>query len=368
MKTIGIVKNKTALTAGLLLLVLAAQAVIPALVRHSSAASLTYVSVRFDHMTASTATTGTVCAKPASTATEAGVKVTFPTGYTLGAFGTWTVDTTTNTGSWPKDPANGTTAATAWPTIGAPTGSGDFVVAGQSVTFQSGDLTAGIWYCFNWTNSAALTTASSPAPDLQGSVTTRNSTPADIDSSNYATAVVSGEQVSVSATVNPTFSMALANTTDALGTLTNSAVKSSSTPATMTVNTNAKNGWQAWGSSANHGLKSTALNYTIASNCTSSGTGTGSNSTLTVNTEGYNLGVEKTDGGGGTITVDGVYARSSTAGKGGGLCTGLRTLAVSNGTATNAVLTLYNNATIAGSTPAANDYADIETFVAGGLF
>jgi hypothetical protein len=158
--------------------------------------------------------------------------------------------------------------------------------------------------------------------------------------------------------------MSLANTTDALGTITTSAVKSSATPATMTVSTNAKNGWSAWGSSANAGLKSSTLNYTIASNCSG---GNGSNSTLAGGTEGYNLGVTKTDGGAGTITVAAPFV-GGVSGKGGGLCTSLQTLATSNGTANSAVLTLTNNAAIAGSTPAANDYADIETFVAGGLF
>jgi hypothetical protein len=364
MINIGPKIKKPAVVAGALMLVFAAQAVVPVLSGHSSAASLTYVSVRFDRMVANTQTTGTVCAKPASTATEAGVKVTFPTGYTLGAYTTWTVDTTTNTASWPKDPADGTTAATTWPGISTPTNTGDFVVSGQSVTFPSSDLTAGTWYCFNWTNSAALKTSASPATDQTGSVTTRTSTPGDIDSSNYATATVSSDQVSVSATVNPTFSMALANTTDSLGTLSTSSIKSSSPAATMTVNTNAVNGWQAWGSSANHGLKSTTANYTITSNCSSNA---GSNSTLSTNTEGYNLGVVATSGGGSTLTVDSIFD-GTTSHTGGGLCANLQSLATSDGGATNAVLTLTNNASIAGSTPAANDYADTETFVAGGLF
>lgn len=360
--------NKSLALAGAVLLALAAQAVLPVLARHSSAASLSYVAVRFDRMAQSQPTTGTVCAKPSSTATEAGVKVTFPTGFTLGVFGTWTVDTTTNAASWPKDPQDGTTSATAWPTIAAPDNTGDFQVSGQSVTFKSGDLTAGVWYCFNWTNSAALTTPSSPGSDELGSVTTRSSAPANIDSSNYATSTVgaNSDQVSVSASVNPTFSMSLVNTTDSLGTLSTSAIKSSSPQPSMTVNTNAKNGWTAWASSANHGLKSTALNYTIASNCSG---GAGTNSTLTVNSEGYNLGLEKSDGSGlGTISIATPFVRASTQGRGGGLCTNLQPIATSNGSATNAQLTFYNNATIAGSTPAANDYTDIETFVAGGLF
>ena len=113
-------------------------------------ADLGQASVRFDRMQISTATTGTVCAKPTTTATEADVQVTFPTGYTLGTAANFTVNTT-NT-AWP-------TGGTAWPSIATATN-----VTGQVVTFPSGDLTVGTLYCFNWANSAAE--LSSPARAL----------------------------------------------------------------------------------------------------------------------------------------------------------------------------------------------------------
>src|SRR5690348_11664079 len=99
------------------LLILLTQFLVPLLMQRASAATLTNTFVRFDRMQTSTATTGTVCAKPVTTATEAGVKVTFPTGYTVSTTtGNWTVSTATTTG-WPS-------GASAWPSIGAPTGSG----------------------------------------------------------------------------------------------------------------------------------------------------------------------------------------------------------------------------------------------------
>jgi hypothetical protein len=360
MINIGRKYTKPALFLSVIMFALAAQALLPALAGHSSASSLSNTLVRFDSMTQSTFTSGTVCAaaSAALAGTEASVKVTFPTGYTVSTTAAdWAVSTATTSG-WPS-------GATAWPGIAAPTGTGDFVISGQSVTFQSTDISDTTEHCFNWTNNTtALETASSPANDLTGSVTTQAAGATTIDSGNYATATVSSDQVSVSATVNPTFSMALANTTDALGVISPGAVKSSTTPATMTVSTNAKNGWSAWGSSANAGLKSTTINYTIASNCSSNA---GTNSTLSAGTEGYNLGLTKTDGGAGTITIATPFV-GGVAGKGGGLCTNSQILATSNGSANNAVLTLKNNAAISGSTPAANDYADTETFVAGGLF
>lgn len=328
------------------------------LVSHASAATMTQTFVRFDRMASSTATTGTVCAKPASTATEVGVKVTFPTGYTVSTTtGNWTVSTTNL--SWPS-------GASAWPSIAGPTGSGDFTISGQTVGFQSGDLTAGTLYCFNWTNSAALTTKSSATADNTGTVVTRDSGPADIDSGTYATSTISSDQIAVTASINQSFSFTTAGGgTDALGTLTAGSVASSAT-TTFTVSTNAKNGWMAWAKDANTGIRSTAANYTIGS------TGVGSASqALSAGTEGYNLGISFSQSGGTCTSGSAVNANFDKAGgsnKGGGLDTSLRTILTCDGTSNSGVITPTNFAAINGATPAANDYADTETFVAAGLF
>jgi hypothetical protein len=359
MKKIRIKTTKFRLTAGLLLFILMAQAFVPLLVRHSSAATMTQTLVRFDRMATSTATTGTVCAKPASTATEAGVKVTFPTGYTVSTtVGDWTVSTATTTG-WPA-------GANAWVSIAAPTGSGDFTISGQTVGFQSGELTAGTLYCFNWTNSAAVTTKSSATNDNTGSVVTRTSGPADIDSGTYATATVSNDQIAVTASVNPSFSFSTAGGgTDALGTLTTGSVASSST-TTFTVSTNAKNGWQAWAKDVNTGLNSSSASYTIAS----SGVGSAS-AALVAGTEGYNVGIAYSESSGTCTEGSAVNANFDKAGgsnKGGGLDTTLRTLLTCDGTTNTGVITPTNFAAINGATPAATDYADTQTYVAAGLF
>jgi hypothetical protein len=55
-------------------------------------------------------------------------------------------------------------------------------------------------------------------------------------------------------------------------------------------------------------------------------------------------------------------------GRGGGLDTTLRTIATSNGTAQNAVLTINNNVAISSLTSAAADYSDTITIVGAGLF
>lgn len=314
----------------------------------AAAADLGQATVRFDRMQVSTATTGTVCAKPTSTATEADVQVTFPTGYTLGAAGTFTVNTTNL--AWP-------TGGTAWPSIATATN-----VTGQVVTFPSGDLTAGTLYCFNWANSAAVTIKSGASGSNTGTITTRTTTPTNIDTAGFSTASVSGDQITVTATVPSTFSFALSATTDQLGTLTTGSVATSPTPRTATVSTNAKNGWMVWAKDLNTGLNSATASKTIAS------TTPGSNSTLSAGTEGYNTGVTSSQvGGSGTISVAAPFVGSS-AGQGSGLDTGLRMLASSNGTADTAVLTLKNNAAINATTPGASDYTDTITVVGGGLF
>lgn len=317
----------------------------------ASAADLGQVTVRFDRMMISTQTTGTVCAKPTSTATEASVQVTFPTGYTLGAFGTFGVGTTNL--AWP-------TGGTAWPSITAPAGAGDIV--GQTVTFGSGDLTAGTLYCFNWTSATAVQVKSSATSSNTGTVTTRTSAPATIDTAGYSTASITNDEIAVTATVPSTFSFALSGNTDALGTLSTSSVTSSPTPRTATVDTNAKNGWGVWARDTSTGLTSTTASYTIGS------TTPGTNSTLVAGTQGYNTGITSTQGAGsGTITVAAPFVGTAT-GQGGGLDTSLRLLASSNGTASGAVLTVKNNVAISGITAAASDYTDTITIIGAGLF
>lgn len=324
--------------------------IISPVVAHRVFAAPTQSFIRFDRMKISTATTGTVCFMPGTTATEASVKVTFPTGYAASVTtANWTVSTT-NLG-WPS-------GATAWLGIGTATN-----VTGQVVTFPSSDLTVGTLYCFNWTNTAALTTKSTATTSNAGQIDTYTSVPALIDTAGYSTATIADDQIVVTATVPQTFSFALSGNTDALGTLSTASVSVSPTPRTVTLNTNAKNGWQVWATDSNTGLKSAnASNYTIAS------TTPGSNSTLAAGTEGYNLGLTASQTSGtGTVTVATGYVGGVT-GKGGGLDTTLRTLATSNGTANNAVLTMTNNAAISGTTPAATDYTDTITVVGAGLF
>ncbi len=326
---------------------------------------MTYTLVRTNRMTASTATTGTVCAKPTTVGTEASVKVTFPTNYTVSSTtANWAVGTT-NTG-WPKDPTDGTTTATAWPSIAAPTGAGDFVIAGQNVSFQSGDLTVGTWYCFNWTNSAALTTKVGATNDNTGTVITQAAGPSAIDTGNYATATVANDQIAVTASVNSSFSFSLSSNSAGLGTLT-SANPVSASAVNAIVSTNAFKGWDLWAADplGTPGLSSSTASKTIAYSPT-----VGSAAAVLSNgVEGYNLGAGTASGTTCTSVTDSTnFASGGVSYKGGGLDGTLRSVAVSTGVADTCSLPLTVSASISATTPAGTDYQGTMTIVAAGQF
>ena len=318
----------------------------------AQATSFTQAYLRLDRMKASTATGGTVCAKPATTATEADVQVVFPTGFTVNTTAAnWTV-TTTNLPS----------GATAWLGIGTAT-----AVSSQTVTFPSSDLTVGTLYCFNFTGTSTLTT-SSAGSSKTGTITTRTSVPATIDSTSYATAVVSDDQIVVSAVVPAIFTFALSANTDSF-TSNLSTTTTSTTGVTTTVATNAQAGWIQWVKSANAALSSAAASASIAT------AGTVDNSpTDLASTTGYVLDVNvTTDSGTGSGTVSqasnyGAEYNGTNTTSGGTLSTTFQPIAASDGTTDGDVLTLIERAKVTAVQAAASDYTDTLTVVAAGRF
>lgn len=309
--------------------------------------------VRLDRMAASTATTGLVCAQPNTVGTEADVQVTFPTGFTV----------STTTGNWTVNTTGIPSGSTAWPGIGTAT-----AASGQTVTFPSTDLTVGTLYCFNWANSAALTTGTAGS-DKTGSITTRTGAAATIDTSGYATAVVSNDQIVVSATVPATFSFALSANTDSFTTNLSSSSVVSTNGRTVTIGTNAASGWVAWVKSANAALSSSSTGSSIAT------AGSVDNAPTNLNpTTGYVLDVDiTTDSGTGTGTVSqasnyGAEYAGTTTEEGGTLSTSFQPIAASNGTTDGDVLTLTERAFISAVQAAATDYTDTLTVVGAGRF
>lgn len=336
----------------------------------ASGAGLTTTMVRFDRMKISTPTTGTVCAKSpsATSATETSVKVTFPTSYTVSSTtSNWAVDTTNTTG-WPA-------GAAAWTGISAPTGSGEFVISGQSVNFVSGNLaSASTLYCFNWTNTAALTTKSSATADNSGQVITQTTGGVASDTGSYATATISEDQIVVTATVAPTFNFAFNNTTtDAFGNLSTSSV-TTTTGKTITLTTNANAGWIVWAKSLNGASKGSLTSVASGGIITSASSLGSAAHNITTGTEDYGLGatVNTDASGGGTVSVDAAYDGSgtcpSTCNVGVLDSQNFRPIASANGTAAGDIINVFERASISGSTKAANDYTDTITFIGAGNF
>ena len=325
----------------------------------ASAANLASVSVSLDRMKASTATGGTVCATAASAGTVINVKVTFPTGFGVN----------TTAANWTTNVTGIPSGTTQWPSITTASG-----VSGQTVTFGSGSLTPGTQYCFNFSGTNTLTTSTSGA-SLVGSVTT--STGSDLDTGQYALAVIADDQILVTATVNPSFTFALSGNTDTFTTALSPTSIVSTSGKTISISTNSDSGWVAWVKSANAALASTSASTSIAT----IGSLNNAAQAFTVGSNGYGLDVTWTQHaagathGDGTVSqsanygqeYDGTYT-SSTNATAGTLSTIFQPIAASDGTTDGDTVTLTERATISAVTPAASDYTDTLTVIGAGRF
>jgi len=349
----------------LFLIIFAAQLLV--VLPKASAVSLSTTMVRLNRLAKSTATAGTVCAKANVTADAEGkVLLTFPAGFTVGA--SWTTDTATTTG-WPS-------GALAWPTIQA-TGTG----SGQVATFTSGNIPDNTnVYCFNWTNTSALTT-----PSTTGSYTvtvdTQTSGGSALETGGATTNIVDTncgtntstpcDQINVTASVNQSFTFTLQANDVGLGALSTSS-PTHATALNATVSTNAQAGWQMWAADANGTGASAALHSTIANKKINYSPAAGVNAAALSNgVEGYNLGVGTPAGTtctGASADAKFTNGGSNTSNIGGGLDGTLRTLATATGVANACAVPLVFNASISSTTPAATDYASTVYVVAAGLF
>ena len=330
----------------------------------------TQAFVRLDRHKALAATGGTVCATPSTTSTSYGdVEVTFPT---QGTGTDFVVNSTA--ANWIVDSAPLPAGATLWPGMTADdvTGTQATNVSGKTVTWPSGNMTQGTFYCFHFTATNTLTNGSA-GPSLTGVVHTRDNagSPAIIEETNYATAIIADDQIIVSAVVPPNFIFSLGGNTDAFtGNLDPQNIVST-TGVTFSVTTNAKAGWIGWIKSEYQGLTSVTASYTIAS----AGAIDAAPTSLVANsaTEDYVLDADiVTDAAGGcTVAVDAEYDGTSTS-MGGTLSANFQPVAACTGaapaTSNGDTVRLIERATIAGGTPAGSDYADVITVVAAGNF
>lgn len=340
--------------------------------------------VRLDRMVKSTPTGGTVCLSPNSATAIKSVVVTFPSVTSPFTLNTTAANWTVNTNGDPDSigTANGSlywpSGATGLTNVGTATSVDN---TAKTVTFPLSTAltpTVGNMYCFNFSGTNTLTTGSTAAISLQGNVTTFDASSVQIDTSNIAlnvvdvTGTLSNDQVVISATVPPIFQFVLSATTDtipATGNLDYTAVNESS-GVTVTVHTNAKQGWIAWAKDSNQGLKSaSAGNYVIPSVAWAHTGANGTPTTITAGNEQYGLVVTASVTGTSTCTTTVAPEYAAGANQVGAFEPNFQQIGqCSGGTSNGDQLTLKERATIKSTTPAATDYTDTMTVVGAGSF
>jgi hypothetical protein len=267
---------------------------------------------------------------------------------TIGASGSQTVSTADCATDFPSATVMpGTLSASSVPGSGTLTAS------------TTATLSANTLYCVVFTFASAVTT-----PNATGQYTVSQTVGTD-SATNDEIDIIANDQVVVSAVVPPIFTMALSANTDSFTTNLSNSATTGTTGITATFNTNAKTGWYMWGSDNNTGLRSATQAYTIASKTP------GTNGSLSNGVEGYLSGLAAggiTQGTGAGVTSATKAYASSGAGNGSGLDGTNRMMASSTGTASGAIVTVKEYATISSITPAANDYSDTITLVGAGSF
>lgn len=320
--------------------------------------------IRLDRMAASATTGGLVCMTPQASATAGKTVITFPG---TGTQGTTSFGVNTTTTNWTVATTSIPSGTTAWPGIGTAT-----AVSGAAVTFPTTAMTNGTQYCFTFSATSTLSNPTGAATNLTGSIQTQTSGGAALETVNYALAIVSNDQISVTATVPPTFSFSLSGNTAALGTLATSGNPTTATAITATISTNAQNGWVAW-------VKNTNANSALISSSTSDGICLGANYP-TCTGAAFTTGVGNVHSlsgaagygvsgaaGTGSPTIATEYAGSSTS-FGSLDSTKFEKIASNTAPASGNTFTLTVGAEASPTNKAATDYADTITLSGAGQF
>jgi len=173
--------------------------------------------------------------------------------------------------------------------------------------------------------------------------------------------LVLGDDVTVSATVSQTVSCAASTSTTAFGTLTTSAVSTSTPDVTITMSCNYASGCtlkvQDDGNATNPGLYSTTVAYLIGS----ADAAYADTATLAAGTEGYGIqGSTNANGSGGTLTIATRYNQTGNAV--GGFEITDQSISSSTEPIANRETVVKHKAAISGLTKAATNYSDILTY------
>jgi len=350
---------KVSLSLLLQLSILLLSVVYPLLYPQQAHATVTEGFVRFDRLATGSTISGTACLKSTLT-TQTKTEIVFPQGWTISStVGNWTANTT-GIVAQEKDPVGGG-AAEAWPGIGNAS-----AVSGLVVTFPTTAFTAGHYYCFNFSGTAASTVGAA-GNDKTGELKTQGGAPYT-DDMVFATSVVAAaaDTITVSASVSATMTFSLNANSVALGTLSTGSVTSDPTGITQTVYTNARNGYTSWikGTSATGGtgggLHSTNANADITS--------PSSYPTVTDLTSATGVVIDTLAGGTNPPTLAAGYTGNGSSSGGhfdGGIFHQTATLTTPTGSST---VKYTLRAKIASTQAAASDYSDILTVTAAGSF
>lgn len=238
---------------------------------------------------------------------------------------------------------------------GTPTASG----SSATVTFSGlTAMTASTQYCVTLSSTSAVTNPST-AGQYGVSVTagTDSATTAEID-------VLTSDQYTVNATVPPSFTMTSPTSPDNFSANLSSSGVTTTGGTSVTVTTNAKNGWYVWAEDSNAGLASASNGYTIPS------VPTGANESFSSGTYGpgvaaYGLGVTSVTSSGSATTN---YADAGGTTGGGLSNAALNEIADGTSSTNGSTVNIKELANIAGTTPAGADYTDVITLVGSGSF
>lgn len=235
-------------------------------------------------------------------------------------------------------------------------------VSGNTITFAlTGTLAASTEYAFFISDGAGMTLNPAASTTIIHTLRTETAGNAEIDTVQIASPTISDDQiVVVTASVDPTFTFTFSGNTSSLGTLSPSAISSGGSN-TITVVTNASNGWTAWMISANAALNSAATSHSIST----TGTINATPDTLSIGTEGYVVDVDTADG---DVTVAAEYDGATTSA--GGTLSSTTYQQIASGTIPTGsdTFSIIPRAAISGTTPAANDFTDTLTIVGAGVF
>ncbi len=185
-------------------------------------------------------------------------------------------------------------------------------------------------------------------------------------SGTAAVEIVADNSATVNATVGPSITCSFAGMTTTFTNLTTGAISTSDTNTTITVSTNASNGFNLTvrdeGDGANPGLYKSSAPTSLIGSATDAFANT---ATLVAGTDGFGIQGSTSGGSGATVTIDARY--NQTSNDVGGLERTDTLLASATGAVANRQVTVVHKAAVGGLTPAGS-YSDTLTYVCTGVF